>query len=298
MQRLLILLALIVFSSSLGLFLARSRNQLTPSTGTFDGTPVVIINTPEPPEEPISQEPTSSTIPPSSTPTEQKLMEIAMEYLLLPDHTPDETAKLSPIKPGNKVYALVNCGTDGVAIRYDKKYLTVVTPSLVRWERQKLSCFRVTSSFCGSENYVMLRHVDTGNFLRAAMTEDDEPLYSLVCKDAPTTVNFRLFCWKLSGVERKNVYADSDCGCKFDPVSGTEVCKNCDTKPGQFPEVVGFEVNKARDWILSQDPSLQVIPVSCPQQSSVCPPVQMQPGVVVLYFDPVNNRVNRIPYVQ
>lgn len=300
---------LIVCSLSLFIFIRR-RNSVAPSNDPIDGTPIVTI--PETQSPPLEEPSTSPSPPPTATmqpPSEQKLMEIAMEYLLLPGHTPDTTtAKLVPIKAGNPVYALVNCNDDGVAIRHNKKYLTVVTPSLVRWERRKISCFRVTSGFCGSEDYVMLRHTESGNFLRAAMKDDEEPLYTLVCKDAPTQQNFRLFCWKLSGIERKNIYGDNDCGCKFDPISGTEICKRCgdvveqapplpDTQPGPFPEVVGFDVRRAREWILSQYPSLNILSVSCPQQTTACPPVQ-QPGSVVLYYNPDDNRVNRIPYVQ
>ena len=277
-----------------------------------------------PPASPTVDTPTvydpqfSSTIQPTGK-REEKLMEVSMEYMLLPGHAPGKDGTLVQRPAANPVYSLVSCGTssgaleDDVAIRWDGKYLTVATGSIVRWENRKIgaSCFKVVSSFCSDTNYVMFRHRQSGKFLRAAMENDPETLYSLVCKDSPTTGNYRLFCWKFaSDIQRKNMYSQNECGCRFDPISGTEVCKNCNgvvsnapplpsISIGPFPELVGFELDRAKQWLSVNHPELTIVEIPC--SSTPCDPVRVNAPngkTVVLFFNPLDRRVIQIPQVQ
>lgn len=276
------------------------RPTPTPST-----TPIV-YQTPQTIVMQQQDEDTQSSI-------DSKLTELSMEYLLLPGHVPDSNVpiKVAPRPSGHPVYAVVSCDTpddNTVAIRHAGKYLTVVTPSICRFETRRIgaSCFTMVPGFCGQGNdFVMFRHSLTGKFLRASMEGEEEALYTLVCKDAPTTENYRLFCWKVPTPERQNMYSGKLCGCKVD-TSGVETCYPCDEDTvsppdtiGPFPELVGFTVDNAKAVLRAKHPGLLTVDVACPADQTTCRPVVYKDRqTVTLFFDPDTGRINRVPSVQ
>ena len=256
------------------------------------------------------------TIPPTEKEQEkipaEKLTELSMDYLLLPGHVPNTNVpiKLVPRPSGHPVYAAVSCDTpddNTIAIRHAGKYLTVVTPSICRFESRKIgaSCFTMVPGFCGQGNdFVMFRHSVSGKFLRASMEGEDEELYTLVCKDSPTTENYRLFCWKVPPPGRQNMYSGKLCGCKVD-ASGVETCYPCDedraappTTVGPFPELVGFTVDNAKAVLRAKHPGLLTVDVACPKGQTACRPVVYKDRqTVTLFYDPETGRINRVPSV-
>jgi len=242
-----------------------------------------------------------------------KLTELSMDYMLLPNHVPgiETPIKLTPRRAGLPIFAAVSCDSpddNTMAIRHDGKYLTVVTPSICRFESRRIgaSCFTMVSGFCGQGDYIMFRHAVSGKFLRASMEGEDEDLYTLVCKDAPTTSNYRLFCWKLASAPRQNMYSDKFCGCKVDD-SGVETCYPCDedrvtqteSVVGPFPELIGFTVDGAKAVLRAKHPNVLTVDIACPSEQTNCRPVVYQNRqTVTLFFDPDTGRINRVPMVQ
>lgn len=296
---------LILISSLVWWFLNRNKKDETTSSSGGTTTTTIITAPPSIPQFPIVQQEEQG----EQTQKDQKLSEIGMEYMLLPGHTPSMSVpvKLQPIPQGNPVYSMVSCQTkddNTIAIRHQGKYLTVVTPSICRFESRRIgaSCFKLVSGFCSTDKYVMFRH-GNGKFLRAAMEDDEEDLYTLVCKDSPTTANFKLFCWKIDAPERLNMYSGKTCGCKID-ASGVEVCQPCGDEEeteitlGPFPELMGFTVANARSVLNSKYPQLVVVDVACPGDQT-CPSIK-QPGseVVTLFYNPEDGRINKVPTVQ
>ena len=237
---------------------------------------------------------------------DSKLMEFAFESLQRPGYVPNLDLSLVRKPAANPVYALVGCGVSNTryAIRWQRKYLTVVTGDLLQWtdtKQEPNSCWALTPGYCGSgtgeAEHVMLRSAVNGSFLRV-----EDAVNKLVCKDAPTQKNALAYCWKLRAPQLVSA-AKKDCGCRFDYDVGSVVCKPCGVAtsaapvtpaplPGPWPELVGWDVDQAAAFLAPKAPAAAILKLACPATNPWCPatltrqsPSKAQQQVIVLRYN-------------
>jgi len=248
---------------------------------------------------------------------ESKLLNFAFESLLRPGYVPTLDAKLAPMPSANPVYALVDCGVSGsrYAVRWQNKYLTVVTGDVLVWndvKQEPNSCFVVVPGWCkttGGDEYVMLRSAVNGFFLRA-----DEGTGKLLCKDAPTTNTALHYCWKLRAPQLASDQSSANCGCVYDATVRGVVCRPCSVAsaaapasatpapmPGPWPEMIGWDWRQAQAFLQQKYPGLAVYAVACAVDNTWCPsnitPTTSQ-AYVVLRYNPQTNRIIYAPAVE
>ena len=245
---------------------------------------------------------------------DSKLTNFGFESLLKPGYVPNAQAVLVPKPAANPIYALVNCGLSNTryAIRWQNRFLTVVTGDVVSWTDQKEepnSCFAMIPGWCKTANgdeYVMLRSATNGHFVRA-----DDATGKLVCKDSPTQNTALKYCWKLRGpVLASEVTPPGQCGCQFDPNAKAVVCKPCTVAtsaapatpaplPGPWPELIGWDVQQAKQFLEKKYPHVAIFAFACPAKTECPISVANPPGqpYVILRYSAETGRILFTPSV-
>lgn len=255
---------------------------------------------------------------------EAKLATFAFEPKTKPLFVPNKQAQVARKPAGNPPYKLVGCNSTGAyAIRWNGRYLTVLSANSVKWTEEKQepgSCFKLVPGYCGGgSNFVMLRSVANKLFLRP-----DGASGQLVCKDTPTARTADTFCWKLNPETTVKQpcgpqysydlgrVIDVPCDVKKMP-SNNESCSTvtagyqaecCIQKKGSaaqdrfcdstiFPKVVGRSLQEAILYIRTRRPDLSLKP--CPEPCTIqAVPIQ-SPNVVLIPYDARSQIVTSIP---
>lgn len=257
-------------------------------------------------------------------PPEARLATFAFESKTRPGFVPNKQGRIAQKPAGNPPYKLVACQYSGsYAIRWNARYLTVLSPNSVKWTEDKQepgSCFKLVPGYCGDgNNYVMLRSMANKLFLRADATSG-----VLVCKDVPTARTATSYCWKLNPESKVR----QPCGQQYSYDLGRIIDVPCNVtpmpKPGEscqtvtpgyrascclrkgpdaehdaycestiFPKVVGRSLQEALLYLKTRRPDLALKP--CPEPCTVeAVPIQ-NPNLVVIPYDPRSNFVTSIP---
>ena len=250
-------------------------------------------------------------------PPETTLASFAFEPMLRPGFVPSKKAILVKKPVGNQLYKLINCSTvNAYAIRWQQRYL-VVENGVVKWseERQEPGgCWKLVSGQCGGDKHVMLRNMNSRQFLRAEETSG-----KLVCRDGPTARTAKFFCWKVNvdntgkqpcGTQYSydlgrvinvpcNVVEVPKPGASCSSVTPGYQAKCCATKKNgaadaycnstYFPQVVGRSLQEGMLFLRTRFPQLIIKP--CPE--GTCPasiPVQ-NPNMIIIPFDARTNLI-------
>lgn len=162
-----------------------------------------------------------------------QLASFAFESLIKPGYVPDGSAKIVPKPAGNPPYKLVQCGSNGYAIRWKGLYLTVSDPYQLSWSTDKeepRSCFTIVPGYCGGADaktkYVMLRSKYNKHFVRP-----DLQTGLLMCKDTPTARTANSYCWRLEPA----IAGVQSCGCTYSYDLQRVVCTPCSVTTTSAP---------------------------------------------------------------
>jgi hypothetical protein len=249
-------------------------------------------------------------------PPENVLASFAFEPLLRPGYVPNKKAFLAKKPVGNPLYKLVNCSTvNAYGIRWNSRYL-VVENGIVKWSEtlgEPIGCWRLVPGQCGGDKHVMLRNIESRQFLRAEETNG-----RLVCRDGPTSRTAKYFCWKVN----VDTTGKQPCGTQYSYDLGRVINVPCNVKempppggscssvtPGYqasccekrgstsdafcgstyFPQVVGRSLQEAMLYIRTRFPQLIIKPCAEPCGMQAIP-VQ-NANMIVIPFDAKTNLV-------
>ena len=312
----------------IGAYVFMRRSSAGPTASEPDITDVTV---PSPPKK-VSSSSGGTPLLPDETggerrwetdPPEARLAVFAFESKTRPGFVPDKKGRIAQKPAGNPPYKLVGCQYSGAyAIRWNSRYLTVISPNSVKWTEDKQepgSCFKIVPGHCNAKEYVMLRSMSNKLFLRA-----DASSGLLVCKDIPTARTADSYCWKLNPEMSKK----QPCGPQYSYDLGRIVDVPCNVtttpKPGEscssvtpgyrakcclsrgpegqhdaycestiFPKVVGRSLQEAMLYLRTRRPDLALKP--CPEPCTVeAVPIQ-NPNLVVIPYDARSNLVTSIP---